>query len=217
VTCAYFGAVENANAACTTSYIYKADGNLWEKSDVGTYSYADSKHPHAVTNVPGETFGYDDVGNQIMRPGGISVTYTPFDLPRAITQGAKTVSFGYDGDQQRIRKTTTTAETLYFGDMFEQVTSAGGAVERRYYVFSPERAIGVVTRGGAKPGTRFFHMDHLGSVDVVTKEDGSIDERRSYDAYGARRNPKWVNRLAYCQAKRRAVLRGTRKMTIWAL
>jgi YD repeat-containing protein len=150
-----------------------------------------------------------------MRPGGISVTYTPFDLPRTITQGAKTVSFGYDGDQQRIRKTTPTAETLYFGDIFEQVASAGGAVERRYYVHSPERAIGVVTRVEAKPGTAYLHVDHLGSIDVVTK--GSIDERRSYDAYGARRNPKWVNRLAYCQAKRRAVLRGTRKTTTWAL
>ncbi|HRI72739.1 MAG TPA: RHS repeat-associated core domain-containing protein, partial [Polyangium sp.] len=36
-----------------------------------------------------------------------------------------------------------------------------------------------------------FHTDHLGSIDVVTKEDGSIDERRSYDAFGARRNPEW--------------------------
>ncbi|HRI69809.1 MAG TPA: RHS repeat-associated core domain-containing protein, partial [Polyangium sp.] len=130
------------------------------------------------------------VGNQITRPGGISVTYTPFDLPKTITKGGKTTSFGYDGGQQRIRKVSPTAETLYFGDIFEQVTTAG-VVEHRYYVHSPERAIAVVTRGGATPGTRFLHVDHLGSVDVVTKEDGSIDERRSYDAFGARRNAIW--------------------------
>ncbi|MBK9260194.1 MAG: RHS repeat-associated core domain-containing protein [Polyangiaceae bacterium] len=71
------------------------------------------------------------------------------------------------------------------------MTSSAGVVERRYYVHSPERAIAVVTRGGAEPGTRFFHADHLGSIDVITKEDGTIAERRSHDAYGQRRNPEW--------------------------
>lgn len=190
VTCAYFGPAENAAAPCVTSYSYMLNGNLWEKSDVGTYTY-DPKHPHAVKHVPGETFGYDAVGNQTARPGGISVTYTPFDLPKTITKGGKTTSLGYDGDQKRIRKTSATSETLYFGDIFEQVTSAVGVIERRFYVHSPERAIAVVTHGGAEPGKRFFHVDHLGSIDVITKEDGSIAERRSYDAYGARRNPEW--------------------------
>ncbi|MBK9266189.1 MAG: hypothetical protein IPM54_41175 [Polyangiaceae bacterium] len=190
VTCAYFGAVENSNAPCVTSYDYAPNGNLTAKSDVGALAYTDPKHPHAVTNAGG-FHQYDDVGNQIKRPGGVSITYTPFDLPKTITQGAKTVLFGYDGDEQRIRKTTQAAETLYFGDIFEQVTSSAGVVERRYYVHSPERAIAVVTRGGAEPGTRYLHVDHLGSVDVITKENGTVDERRSHDAFGARRNPIW--------------------------
>ncbi len=190
VTCAYFGAVEETLAPCETSFSYHANGNLLAKSDIGTYSYSDSKHPHAVTHVPGETFSYDAVGNQITRPGGMSVTYTPFDLPKTITKAGKTTSFGYDGDEQRIRKSSPTAETLYFGDMFEQV-KAGNNTEFRYYVHSPERVIAIVTRGGASPGTRFLHVDHLGSTDVITKDDGSVDERRSYDVFGARRNPEW--------------------------
>jgi YD repeat-containing protein len=51
--------------------------------------YGSCKHPHAVTNAPGETFGYDAVGNQFTRPGGVSITYTPFDLPKTITKGGK--------------------------------------------------------------------------------------------------------------------------------
>jgi len=190
VTCAYFSSIENDFAPCASSYSYMANGNLWSKSDVGTYSY-DPKHPHAVTNVPGETFVYDAVGNQIARPGLISITYTPFDLPKTITQGAKTISFGYDGEQQRVRKTTPNAETLYFSDIFEQVTSSAGVVERRFYVHSPERAIAVITRGGATPGAAYFHIDHLGSIETITTEDGTIAERRSYDAFGGRRNPEW--------------------------
>ena len=97
----------------------------------------------------------------------MTVTYTPFDLPKTISQGAKTVSFGYDGDEKRIRKTTPTNETLYFGDIFEQVTTAAGK-EVRYYVHSPERVIAIVTRGGAEPGTRYVNVDHLGSTDALT-------------------------------------------------
>ncbi|MBK9262011.1 MAG: RHS repeat-associated core domain-containing protein [Polyangiaceae bacterium] len=31
----------------------------------------------------------------------------------------------------------------------------------------------------------------LGRSETTTKENGAIDERRSYDAFGARRNPEW--------------------------
>ncbi|MGK3997186.1 hypothetical protein [Sorangium sp. So ce1024] len=91
------------------------------------------------------------MGNQIARPGGTTVRYTPFDQPERITQGARTVTFDYDGDQQRIRKTTPEKETIYFGDLYERVTNAAlGAVEHRYHVHSPERAVAIVTRGGAE-------------------------------------------------------------------
>jgi RHS repeat-associated protein len=157
---------------------------------VGALSYLDPKHPHAVTSAAGGMYKHDAVGNQIMRPGGVSITYTPFNLPKTIQQGATTVSFGYGGDQQRIRKTTPANETLYFEELFEQVT-AGANQEFRYYVSSPERVIAVVTRGGNEPGPKYVHVDHLRSVETITNNDGTIAEKRSYDAYGAKRNPKW--------------------------
>ncbi|MGK3994883.1 hypothetical protein [Sorangium sp. So ce1024] len=132
-------------------------------------------HPHAVTGAGTDSFGYDAVGNQIARPGGTTVRYTPFDLPERITQGVSTITFGYDGDQQRIRKTTPEKETLYFGELYERVTDrASGTVEHRYHVHSPERVVALVTRGGSDDGTRYVHVDHLGSVDVLTDEDGCL-------------------------------------------
>jgi hypothetical protein len=85
------------------------------------------------------------------------VRFAPFDLPKEITRGTTdTVSFAYDGDAQRIRKTTPEAETLYFGDLYERVTqAASGTTEHRYYVHSPERTVAVVARGGADPGIRY--------------------------------------------------------------
>ncbi|MDC3982187.1 RHS repeat-associated core domain-containing protein [Polyangium jinanense] len=191
LTCAYFSAAENPLAPCVESYDYAPNGNLTFKSDLGALTYGDAKHPHAVTAAGGGGYGYDAVGNQVTRPGGMTVSYTHFDLPRAITQGADTTTFGYDGDQKRIRKTTPTEETLYFGDLYERVTAMGSAAtEHRYYVHSPERVVAVVTRGGAEPGTRYLHVDHLGSIDAITSAAG-VEERRSYDPFGQRRNQVW--------------------------
>ncbi|XXY20353.1 RHS repeat-associated core domain-containing protein [Sorangium sp. So ce216] len=194
LTCAYFSATESASAPCDLGYDYAPNGDLTFKSDVGELRYDDPLHPHAVTGAGTATssFDYDAVGNQIARPGGVTVRYTPFDLPERITEGASTVTLDYDGDQQRIRKTTPEKETLYFGDLYERVTDAAtGRVEHRYHVHSPERVVATVTRGGAEPGTRYVHVDHLGSVDALTDEDGAVVERRSYDPFGQRRNPVW--------------------------
>ncbi len=37
--------------------------------------------------------------------------------------------------------------------------------------------------------TRYFHKDHLGSVAVITNENGVVVERNAYDAWGKRRFP----------------------------
>jgi uncharacterized protein RhaS with RHS repeats len=154
--------------------------------------YTDPAHPHAVTKAGGDSFGYNVVGNQVKRPGGVVVTYTPSDLPMAIEQGASWVSFGYDGDQTRIRKTTPKEETLYVEGLYERVTQMASAqTEHRYFIHAPERVVAVVTRGGKEPGTLYLHTDHLGSVDALTNEKGAVVERRSHDAFGQRRNPLW--------------------------
>jgi RHS repeat-associated protein len=36
--------------------------------------------------------------------------------------------------------------------------------------------------------SRYFHTDHLGSVDTITNETGAVVQRLSYDAFGKRRN-----------------------------
>ncbi len=192
LTCAYFSPLPDPSAPCDASYAYAPNGNLTFKSDVGVLSYDDPVHPHAVSAAGGESYGHDAAGNQTTRPAGVTVTYTPFDLPRTVTQATDTVTFGYDGDQRRIRKTTPKEETLYLGQWYERVTDqATAVVVNRYYIHSPERVVAIVTRGGPKPSTTYVHADHLGSVDTLTDEDGDVVERRSYDAFGQRRNPEW--------------------------
>ncbi|MEZ4299443.1 MAG: RHS repeat-associated core domain-containing protein, partial [Polyangiaceae bacterium] len=192
LTCSYFAPQEDMSAPCAWSYDYDAAGNLTYKSDVGSLDYGDAAHPHAVTKAGGATYGYDAAGHQTMRPGGMGVEYTPFDLPRKVTVGSAVRTFGYDADQRRVRKSTPTEETLYFDDLYERATDAGtGEVTHRYRVHSAERVIAQVTRTGSQTEIAYLHADHLGSVDAITDGAGNVTERRSYDAFGQRRNPTW--------------------------
>src|SRR6185369_2901361 len=138
---------EDPAASCALGYGYAPNGNLTSKSDVGTLSYNDPTHPHAITGAGSDSFSHDPVGNQTTRPGATG-SCTPFDLPKSITKSTGTTTFAYDGDEQRIRKTTPTQETIYFEDLYEHVgdPSAPGAPGMdRFYVHSPERVVAIVT------------------------------------------------------------------------
>jgi RHS repeat-associated protein len=197
LTCASFA--NTPACAKANRYTYAPNGNLLTKPGIaGAYAY-DANHPHAVQTAGADSFAYDLVGNQITRSGA-SVSYTPFDMPKAFTpapgQGGVPVTLDYDGDQQRVRKTAGSDVTVYVSDLYERTTNtATNAVEHRYFVYSSERVVAVVTRDAAtspQQKTRYLHVDNLGSVETVTDETGSKPaEKRSYDAFGARRNPSW--------------------------
>jgi RHS repeat-associated protein len=199
LTCARFADIPAGKAdatragPCALAVEYAANGNITHKSDVGAYAY-DPVRPHAVQTAGAATFGYDGVGNQTERPG-LGITYTAFDLPSVVTDagsGMAAATFAYDGDQQRIRKQTPQETTVYFEEMYERATAAGGAVVHRYYVAAGSATL-VLTRqaGQGKGSAAYLHTDALGSTDLVTADAGSILQRRSYDAFGARRHPVW--------------------------
>ena len=86
---------------------------------------------------------------------------------------------------------TPEGTTLYFDafdvhvEMFRSATnqwneylSVGGRMIAVRFLHSDETV-----------STRYFHLDHLGSVSVMTDENGAVVERLSYDAWGKRRFP----------------------------
>jgi RHS repeat-associated protein len=199
LTCARFADVPPGKASlsragpCALALEYAVNGNITHKSDVGAYTY-DPSRPHAVQTAGAASFGYDDVGNQTER-SGLGIEYTAFDLPRVVTDtgsGMAAAGFAYDGDQRRIRKQTPTEVTVYFQDMYERVTTAEGPAVHRYYVAAGSATL-VLTRqaGQGKGSVAYLHPEALGSTDVVVDGAGGIVQRRSYDAFGARRHPLW--------------------------
>jgi RHS repeat-associated protein len=110
--------------------------------------------------------------------------------------------------RERYRRSHKTVELVSFvAGLFERRQKADGSLEHTLRVLGPASSINdgptrplaefVYTAPSASaPPTRekrFLHADPLGSPDVVTTADGPVLERRSYEPFGARRDPTWSN------------------------
>ncbi len=163
---------------------------------MGTYSYpaAGSPRPHAVTSVSGgtisTTFAYDANGNQTAGLGR-TIGYTSFNKPASIAQGTSTLGFFHDPEHQRFKQTAPEGTTVYldaFGVHVEYFMA--GTSQWNEYLIVGGKMVGVrFERSDLSVSTRYFVRDHLGSVAVLTDENGLVVERLSYDAWGKRRFP----------------------------
>lgn len=174
---------------CDTEVQHERNGNIKWKTNLGFYGYDDPAHPHAVVSLGGTPkYAYDAVGNQIARPGA-SLKYNAFDLPSSLTKegdGAVT-TYDYDGDQQRVRRLTSTVEVITFGDFYELERNRTTGVETHRFLIGAGDARIVVTKvAGQTPAIEVLHPDALGTTDVVTNAAGGVNEHRQYDVFGKR-------------------------------
>jgi len=131
----------------------------------------------AVYSTPG-------AGNNTAR----TLTYTAFNKPQTIAQGG-TTTLTYDAHFNRLIKVASSDTTTYLGKLYEKLIS-GSTTTQKHYIYAGNNLIGAYTSvSNNTANTRYFHTDHLGSVEVITDESGGVVERLSYDAFGKRRNP----------------------------
>jgi len=107
-----------------------------------------------------------------------------FNMPQAITEGAVRDAFVYGPEHQRAKQTQSNGKTLYYAGAMEKEVAGSTSTVKTYL----PSGLGVIIDNGASAVTRYFHKDHLGSVAAITREDGSLAEPMSYDAFGKRRN-----------------------------
>ena len=129
-------------------------------------------------------------------------TYSAFDKPTFLsTDGALHWStFVYDENRDILVRRDSSmgapsnGRTYFVEGIFEESIDPQGALERRHFVRGGDRTIAVVSDQGEGTAlkTRYLHRDHLGSIDTITDETGSVVEELSYDAFGKRRNADWT-------------------------
>jgi uncharacterized protein RhaS with RHS repeats len=173
--------VSSTNAVDDNDYLqtlsYNALGNITNKSDVGSYSYASANYanPHAATSINGQTQTYDNNGNLTSD----SEWTQAWDYKNRLTQsnkGTTTIRYAYDHNDERIsysvngRATTTTAGRYYETD---------GTTNTKH-VYAGNQLIASI-KGTS---TYYVHPDHLGGTNVVTDENADIVQLIDYYPFG---------------------------------
>ena len=155
------------------------------------YGHNDASHLNAVTDIDlngtNRTFSYDLNGSMtggydLADPAAVvsrSITYTADNMPAAITRGAVSTNFTYDGDGRRTKKTAGSNTTVYVNDLYEIINAA--AVK---YIFAGNLRIAKISGTDIK----YFHKDHLGSSTVMTSASGLSVETSEYLPYGGNRH-----------------------------
>jgi RHS repeat-associated protein len=117
-----------------------------------------------------------------------------------VSEGTTTETLSYDTEHARVRQVTVvggvSTNTVYLNDpsanvMTEVSRTGTNATQWKSYILADGHIVAQrLTSSGTSPQMRYFVLDHLGSVSVVTDETGAVvtDGRQSYDAWGKERN-----------------------------
>lgn len=164
---------------------YSGNGNIVSKSDIGDYTYDNSKI-HAVVDV--------DNSSQEIPSFTQDIVYTSFDRVERISENNKVLNFTYDPELNRIKTQLLTSgsvtETKYFIGNYEKIITTSGTKEIHYIPTPNGVDAAYVIENGV--GTfNYLYKDHLGSIVSVTNSTGTVVHEQNFDAWGKRRGVHW--------------------------
>jgi RHS repeat-associated protein len=161
-----------------------------------------------VNGVVNPSYAYDLNGN-MSSGAGRTIGVTSYNMVGSITSATSAVCLAYDTEHTRIQQTvgigscpnpTSPSVTTYLNDPTSGVMSerfvSGATTTWHDFVRTDEKIVAERFCTGSAPcssgaSLRYFTLDHLGSVAVVTDATGLGDithsERDSYDVWGKRR------------------------------
>ena len=183
----------NLNGVQNLSAGYDAAGNLQTKSDVGSYTYGDSHHPHAVTAAGSWTMAYDADGNATSRAGG-AITWYSYNLPNQINYNGSSAQFLYNANHQRWKQIANyagTTETVYYIGGLLEIMNRGTLTEYRHQIPAGTSAVILTVRSDCSTSTYYATSDHLGSSDLIMDGSSAVLSKTSFTPFGARRGSNW--------------------------
>ncbi|MEN0045497.1 MAG: FG-GAP-like repeat-containing protein [Bacteroidota bacterium] len=171
---------------------YDVLGNITFKSDVGTYTYGENgAGPHAVTSIA-------PVNSGVCIPSAnTDFTFTSFDKVKRIQRGIDRLDIKYGAGHQRI------VQREYMGDLLKETKIHVGShyeveikdtlTRELHYIRAGDGVVAVYNKQSNNLNTtKYWHKDHLGSLQAITDDMGVLEQTLSYDAWGKRRNTDWT-------------------------
>jgi RHS repeat-associated protein len=163
------------------SYGYDAWGNLLQKSvtKCGAENLIVTADAHNWIHASGTDYQYDAAGNMTFNATAPAQTYT-YDQENRLT-GAAGYAYTYDGDGNRVRKSSGSTGTLYWymtpGIVGESDLS--GNLTDEYVFFDGERVARKSTNG-----VFYYFSDHLKTASVITDSAGNIKSESDFYPWG---------------------------------
>jgi RHS repeat-associated protein len=163
---------------------YSANGNILSKTSVGNYSY-DGAKPHAVTSVTNPD-GLISTTTQ-------RITYTSFNKVDSIIQGNLIYTLTYGAEDQRtiskLFDNGNLQKTVYYVGSYEKEVKPGNHIRQLHYIAGGDGLAAIFVRNDGVDTLYYIHTDHLGSINIITNQNGAVVKSYSFDAWGRRRNP----------------------------
>ncbi|MGB2833660.1 MAG: RHS repeat-associated core domain-containing protein [Methylotenera sp.] len=176
----------NDGTTVYANYTYDANGNTLTTLDANnkgrTLTWNSWNMPNLVT------------GNKPATTNTALLSSTP------LSTTSSSFGFVYNASHERVKETmpdgtiiTNMSPRVDTGIHIEVRTKANGDIALVSSMYAGSMPFGQYTIKRSAAGvvtneTRYYHTDHLGSIVAVTDEAGNVKERRSYDAWGKRRN-----------------------------
>lgn len=161
---------------------FEENGNVSSTSIAGSYTY-DGVKPHAVGSVDGLT-GTIETTSTFTPDNMISVIYNS-TYKNLFTYGPSGNRFKVD----RFEGNTPVSSKIYVGNNEFLYNGSGALVCKRTMVYAPTGICAVYQDSAGVESFHYIHTDYLGSWLKITDDNGMVENRYSYDAWGRPRNP----------------------------
>ncbi|MCT4599039.1 MAG: FG-GAP-like repeat-containing protein [Vallitalea sp.] len=170
---------------------YDFHGNMKSSSFLGDtdemHLVFDENKVHALKKIYSSEYS-NNIPNQ-------SITYTPFNKIETIVEDDKSLFLSYGFDHRRVisrfNSSLGSKITYYCGDYEEIVSSTEAESEnvvKLHYISGANGNVAVFVEEDGISSLHYLYTDHLGSVVAITDDEGVVENRFSYDAWGNRRN-----------------------------
>jgi RHS repeat-associated protein len=155
------------------------------------YAYANDSHRlQAITgNGTNISLVYDQAGN-IIRKGNMHFTYNPANRLSQVSTRKTLGSYQYDSKGQRVIKTAGKITTVYHYDLGGALiaeTDDKGNVQKEYIHLNGQPLAQFSYRKKGKNlvyDIHYYHLDHLGTPQLMSNSNGQIVWRASYEPFG---------------------------------
>ena len=145
-----------------------------------TYTYADTGWSDLLTAFDGGAITYDNIGNPLTYHDGKTFTWTAGRRLASATDGETVITYAYDGDGNRIRKTVNGETTEYEYIDGKLLSLKKGADVLRFLYDETDTVYGFLYNGDVC----YYVFNLQGDITGIRKADGWDAASYSYDAWG---------------------------------